>query len=239
MAAWDSSDLLSRFRLHTRTPPASTIFPTDANAYTFLTSAAVVVESRIQAVAPKALIAAPTLMVTADGGKTYTFGTDADGNNIVPMGTVDIYPDLVSVPNVPLTEWQDYITEGDKIRIPNNSTRTFSAGGPYARFITPTLQISAGVAPLLKPVQARELIVWEAVRGYAATSKNLSDMLGYANEMLEGGQQGGLWGAWIQRYKTEWMQEGNIAAWQSPNTPGSPWSQDIYRSGMLPWRGGM
>lgn len=221
MAQFDAADLLARVRRITRTPTPAAVFPTDADMYAFITEAAIDAENRISSTHPKAGIGAPTLMATADGGKTYTFGADSDANNIVPLGAVEIFPSLEAIPDWPLCEYDEYLIEGDKIRIPNNQSRTFAAGAPYARFWTPTLKIDGSTAPTLKPVQARTLIVWGAVEKYAIASKNLADLLELAQAQLEKE-----WQYWTARFSTEWMQSGSVAAWQRQGRQRQGWPRE-------------
>ena len=65
----------------------------------------------------------------------------------------------------PASEWDistlAYLFESDKIRWPGQKTRTF-ADGPYARFVTMPGLLNASTAPTLKPLYARELIVYDA-----------------------------------------------------------------------------
>ncbi len=107
---------------------------------------------------------APTLMVTGDSGATYTFGTDADNANISPIGHIEIRSSKTGAMIPPASEWDittlAYLFESDKIRWPGQKLRTF-ADGPYARFVTPSALLNASVAPVLKPLYARELIVYD------------------------------------------------------------------------------
>ncbi len=149
-------------------------------------------------------------MTSADGGATYIFGTDAGSNNIVPLGDAEIFPDLASIPDCPLAEYDQYLIEGDKIRIPNNGTMTFAAG-PYARFWTPTYAIDASTQPTLKPIQARGVFVWDAIIKYAAPSKNLSNLLDLAQT-----NSTKAWESLMYRYANTWMQSGSVAMWGRP-----------------------
>src|SRR5438034_7745415 len=82
---------------------------------------------------PWLLYSAPTLMVTADGGVTYTFP-----GGITPQ-KVELYDAVGGRLMIPCAYWNtggDYVWEGKRIRFPRNGTRSFPDGAPYARFIT-------------------------------------------------------------------------------------------------------
>ena len=61
-------------------------------------------------------------MTTTDGGHTFTYGLDSDGNPIFPMGKTRIFTTLTAVPNCPWNPGYDYLDEGNRIEIPNNRT---------------------------------------------------------------------------------------------------------------------
>lgn len=130
---------------------------------------------RIAAIYPEALYGAPVKLTTADGGYTYTFGNDADGQPIFPIGHVELRESRTGRVLIPGADWQDndFVMEGNKIRIPNGRTKTFTSG-PYARFVAPPTNISAAVQPVINPPQARVLIVLRAVITWA-TNGNLRD----------------------------------------------------------------
>lgn len=114
---------------------------------------------------PEAMYGAPTLLSTADSGATYTFGTDADGANICPIGHIELRESKTGAMIPPASEWDistlAFLFESDKIRWPGQKSRTF-ADGPYARFVTPPALLNASTAPVLKPLYARELVVYDA-----------------------------------------------------------------------------
>lgn len=130
---------------------------------------------RIASVYPEALYGAPVKLTTADGGYTYTFGNDADGQPIFPLGHVEVRMSRTGRVLIPGTDWQnnDFVLEGNKIRMPNGKSKTFT-DGPYARFVSPPTQISAVVQPVINPPQARILIVLRAVIKWA-TNGGLRD----------------------------------------------------------------
>ena len=118
---------------------------------------------------PWILMSAPTLLVTADSNETWTFGTDVDSVNIVPLSVV-VYTKKDGRIMRPGTYWDsaaDYVWEGDKIRFARGKTKSFT-DGPYARFITPPDNISSSVQPTFKPKRARILLVYRAVALWAS-----------------------------------------------------------------------
>lgn len=165
MALYDAADLLARVqRLINR--PSTDEALTSTEIYAFLGEAQQRVVGLFAMHAPEAMYGAPTLMSTADSGATYTFGSDAaTGGNISPIGHVEIRESPTGAMIPPGSEWdtgtQTYLFESDKIRWPGQKTRTFS-DGPYARFITMPGLLNASNAPTLKPIFARELLVFDA-----------------------------------------------------------------------------
>lgn len=159
---WQSADLLTRFNQLAGRPDADAI--PDATKYQYLADAQQSVVAKIASIAPRVLYNPPTAMTTADGGYTFTFGTDGNGYPLFPMGKTGIFPSLVSIPDYPWQPGIDYLDEGVQIRMPNN--RQWS-GPLYWYGITPPQQMSATVQPVLQPPPARILIVIEAVRTFA------------------------------------------------------------------------
>lgn len=164
MALFDSADLLARAqRLFNR--PSTDEAMTGTEWYAFLSEAQNRVVGLLAFHCPEVMYGAPTLLSTADSGATYTFGTDTDGNNICPIGHVELRESKTGSLIPPGTDRDTttlaFIFEADKIRWPGQKTRTFS-DGPYARFVTPPNVLSASAAPTLKPLFARELLVYDA-----------------------------------------------------------------------------
>jgi hypothetical protein len=166
-ATFASADLLSRFNTYAGRPASGDAL-TDATKYQYLADAQNEVIADIASRAPWTLYskaaAASTPTLTTSDNKIFTFGTDANGNALFPMGKTMIYPSLQSIPDYPWREGYDYIQEGTQIRIPNNGTY---AGTLYWRGIAPVADISASNQPALLPVNARLLIVYKAVWDYA------------------------------------------------------------------------
>jgi hypothetical protein len=167
MALYDSADLLARCKLHARRPATDQAM-TDPNWYSFLTEAQPEVHSDLFTRYPDLAYGAPLLLTSADGGFTYTFGLDAAGDPIRPMGHAEIYPNLRAIPDSPLIIGEDYLFEGSLIRTLGNRAKTW-ANGPYARLvIRPDAAISAAAQPVLVPKSARMLYVWLALEAWAA-----------------------------------------------------------------------
>ena len=113
--------------------------------------------------------ASVTVTVTPDPLYTYTFifGLDADGNYLYPVGGVTLYAQLNEIPDRPMFEGVDYLMEGERIRIPDNAPYNGGTTPPYYQGTVLPLTLSATVSPVLRPVQARELIVDAAAILYA------------------------------------------------------------------------
>lgn len=166
MATWDSADCLARCKRFARRPATDESY-LDTDWYAVLTEAQAEAVADIAARSPDALYGSPVLLTTADSGATYTFGTDAAADNEFPLGHAEIYASLSAIPDEPLEPGIDFIVEGQKIRIPNNKTKTFSAG-PYARFVLQPRTIDASNAPTIQPKSARMTIVYGAVGKWAS-----------------------------------------------------------------------
>lgn len=168
MSLWASSDLLSKCKFLARRPSTDNSV-SDAQWYTLLTDAQAKVYDDLFPVVPELRYGAPTLMTaSADGGKTYAFGVDAETDALYPFGHAEIYARLSDIPDYPMAPGVDFIPEGTKIRIPQNRTKSFVDGAPYYRMaLRPDTVISASVQPLLQPKSARMLLVWGSLEMYA------------------------------------------------------------------------
>jgi hypothetical protein len=164
-SGWQSVDLLDRFNRLSGRPSSDSISQTVK--YGFLADAEQYVLTRIASIAPKVLYGAPTAMTTADGGLTYTFGTDGNGYALFPMGKTQIFPTLSSIPGGAWRPNIDYLDEGIRIRLPN---ATPYAGPLYWYGLTPAQQMSATVQPVLQPPQSRMLIVLAAVKAFSESA---------------------------------------------------------------------
>lgn len=169
MAKYDSADLLARC-LRGALRPTTDASTDSTDWYALLTEAQDEWTMHLASICPQVLYGDPVLMTSADGGYTYTFGTDADGDNILPMGHVEVRASRTGAVLVPALEWgsaYDFVHEGDKIRWPNGVARSFGSTGPYARFITPPDVIDASTEPTFKPKQGRMLLVYRALAKWA------------------------------------------------------------------------
>lgn len=167
MPIWDTADLLRRCKNLARRPAADQA-ATDSRWYDWLTEAQQEVYADLFPRFPDYGYSAPVLLTTADGGKTYTFGLDADGDPRRPTGHCEVYPNLSSIPDAPLSPGSDFMFEGGLIRMPGNRPRVF-ANGPYARFVAdPDVAIALGVNPQLQPKAARMLLVYKALEQWAS-----------------------------------------------------------------------
>ena len=168
MAQFDTADCLARCkRLAQR--PSTDKQQLDADWYKFLGEAQDHWFGQFAIHMPWLNMTAPTQLTSTDSNETYTFGTDADSVNLVPLAVV-VYAKKDGRILTPGTYWDrnaDYVWEGDKIRFPRGKTKEFS-GGPYARFMTPPGEISALIEPTLKPKRARILLVYRAVAFWAS-----------------------------------------------------------------------
>ena len=168
MASFDSTDLLARSkRLAQR--PSTDQQQSDADWFSFLGESQDHWVGQFALHCPWVLMGAPTQLTSADSNETYTFGTDADGDNLVPLAVV-VYAKKDGRILRPGTYWDsaaDYVWEGDKIRFARGKTKDFT-DGPFARFITPPGEISASIEPTLKPKRARILLVYHAVALWAS-----------------------------------------------------------------------
>lgn len=173
---WQSSDLLARFNKLAGRPTVDAI--SDPDKYQYIADAEQYVINRIASIKPSVLYGAPAALTTADGGLTFTFGTDGNGYSLFPMGRARIFPSLSAIPGYAWNPGIDYLDEGVQIRMPNN---TPYAGTLYWYGITPTQQISASVQPVLMPPSIRMLNVIEAVKNFAESANvrnaNLADRM--------------------------------------------------------------
>lgn len=153
MANWDNADLLARFKEVTLRPAVDEEL-TDAAIYKLLGDGQLYWYQLFSVHFPWLLYTAPTKMLTADNGLTYTFP-----NGVTPM-KAEIRESLGGRKLVPGAEWSagsDYVWEGNKIRFPLGASRTFS-DGPYSRYVVPPGIIDGATQPTLTPDYARQLI---------------------------------------------------------------------------------
>ena len=158
-----TSDCVARIRRYLPNPQ-NLDFPANTDIFAFLQEAENETKRRLLQACPWLVLQAPTLMVTADGGLTWQYGLDADGNAIAPLGGCAIYRRKEDVPDFPLERGVDYLDENIQLRMPSNRPDpiSFPDGAPYYYGNVPTVFIDATHNPTLMPIDARILIVWKA-----------------------------------------------------------------------------
>lgn len=175
MAFMDSAQLLAECKRLAKRPATDT-GTTDPDWYALLTQAQIQEYNNFATHFPKVLYGGPVALTSVDGGITYNFPDDADGNPIVPLGNIELYEALDKKPLRHGAFWDrtaDYVLEGSKIRMPQNKAKSFGSG-PFARFITPPGVLDATTQPTLQPITARILLVYRAC-GLWARRGNLRD----------------------------------------------------------------
>lgn len=211
MAQWDSADLLAKFKLYANRPTTDEALGS-TQIYTLLTEAEQVQMAKLAVYAPHSQMGDPVLLTSADGGVTYTFGTDGDGNNIFPLAC-EVYA-KIDGRELYAASWAsagDFAIQGNKIRAPGNKVRSY-VSGPYARFIRADNTISASTQPVMRPPAARELILWDALKLWANVGGEIDA------------------GPWEQRYAEAWDRW--VKAFQSQFAtqlaPGSEGMQSVW-----------
>lgn len=233
MALYDASDLQTRAaRLLNRPDPDEAFTSSVANDiwFQYLGDAQTDINERIAVNCPDVAYGPPTRLTTSDGGLTYVFGNDADGNPIVPMGQIELRASPTGVYLLPGNDWDAttyvYLLDSNSsrvpvIRFPGQRTRTFS-NGPWARFMVPTLQITTTASVVtLKPFTARRLI---PIRAAIYGAQRLDQDTTKLDAMYEDA-----WGQWLFTMKTQQYGQGLRAF----SGPGAPWWQgpDLGRNG--------
>lgn len=170
MADWDSADLLARLK-RTAAIPATTEYPTDAQAYQLLSEAQHYWMMEMATHVPESQYTAPRQLTSADGGVTYTFPNPwPGGSGTVEAYACEIYDRIDGRRLTPGAFWQperDYVFEGNLIRFAGNKAKTFT-NGPYARYVAHAPEITASVQPVLRPNAARLLVILRAAAYHAA-----------------------------------------------------------------------
>ena len=163
----NAADLLELF--NDLTGRAATDSIPSTKKYTWLSRAMYEVVSELATVTPRSLYqkvgtsALPTLS-TSDQN-VFTFGDDANGNPIAPLGDVQVYKFITDVPDTPMVPDLDYVSEGSQIRLPHD--RKYG-GTLYWRGIVMPAPITAATTQLpLLPIEANELIGIRAARNFA------------------------------------------------------------------------
>jgi hypothetical protein len=165
---YSSPDLLARFKRYARRPTTDESLSDDA-IYELLTEAQQEAAAEVALHIPGMMVGDPTLLSSSDGGVTYSFGNDADGNAIVPL-VAELYA-AVNGRELFASSYAnrggDFVIEGTKVRIPGNQSRVFAIG-PYARFFATPGVLDADHDPTLVPMPLRTLIVARGLEKWAA-----------------------------------------------------------------------
>lgn len=166
MATWDNAYLLKMFNRYAGQAATGGSI-SDADKYERLSEGQMRVIQEMMAVVPYSLYphtdSLPTMTSIANGN-IWTFGTDANGYAIAPMGKARIFPNQQSFPDFPWVEGSDYVNEGTQIRLTN--LRTWSTP-LYWYGITLPADITSSGQPALFPETFRDLIVYQAVLAFA------------------------------------------------------------------------
>jgi hypothetical protein len=206
-ATYDSADLLLTFN-EMSGRPASGDSITDARKYAKLSKSQNRVVAMLAAIYPNSLYphaaygSFPTCTTTDN--QVFTFGTDANGYAVYPIGKTMIYPSLASIPDYPWRKNIDYLDEGTQIRIPNNRTWTSTL---WWRGITNPPDMDATHQPSLFPEASRELIVIDAVRQLAQTGKRDPTLL-----QIMQGEWDRAWPRWCLMWRTAYSSGGALGS---------------------------
>lgn len=163
---YTSAELLSDFKFWANRPDTDESL-TDVQIYRLLTLAQQQEAMDLASRFPRMSMSAPTLMTTADNGKTYTLSTtDADGNTEMPFGHAEVYATDPNGRELYGSSYAaaagDVVFEGARIRIPAGVTQSFGSG-PYIRYVPVPGTLNADNEPTMQPPFARQLIVFRAL----------------------------------------------------------------------------
>lgn len=136
--------------------------------------------------------------------QVFTFGFNANGWPIMPMGKTLILPSLASFPDFAWIEGLDYVNEGTQIRLPNNRTWTSPL---YWYGVPQPPDITASVNPILNPEGARELIVLRAATMFLEEG-NASETL--SNRLQARYREA--WGRACLAWKTQFSDGGALGS---------------------------
>lgn len=161
MAYLDRADVLLRVKDRLNRPASDTAFTisaTDDVLLRMMSEAQDEITKLIATYMPDIMRSVPTALTTADLGKTYTFGTDVDSANYFALGFFSVFAQRSDIPDFPLEPGVDFMIEGTTLRTPNNSTRSYPDGGPWAQFIPASNVITSSTQPTI-PVLCRLAMV--------------------------------------------------------------------------------
>lgn len=177
MADWDGPFMVARF-LAEAGVGSSNELDTNVDIYPRLSTAQRTVLRQSASRYTNPFYRAPTTLTASSDRKTFTFGTDpADSaRNIVPMGWVQLAPYANAFSGDYFVGWvegRDFISEGDRIRIPSNRS-----WGPsiYGRWVDTPANITALVGPSILPIDVAELTVIQAVADWAQEGDQAPDV---------------------------------------------------------------
>lgn len=145
MTPWDADDLLVRCKRQAMEPDISQV-TTPEDWYAMLTQAEAHWKPIIAAHYPGPMYGPPTLMLAPPSGDPTTgmlfaFPDPTDPlQPCVPLGQVEVYTSQRGTLMRQGAYWDrgaDFVMEGDKIRITNGRSMTFSSNAPWARYVGP------------------------------------------------------------------------------------------------------
>lgn len=206
MTLFASADLLADFKFHANRGDTDASL-TDAQIYRLLTLAQQHVAGDLAALFPKMLMGAPVLMTTTDAGLTYQINAnDEDGEPVTPFGHAEVYAKANGRElwgSMYGSQTGDVVFEGNKIRLPRATARTFESG-PYIRYVAMPGTLGASNAPTLRPPDARPLVTYRALIQWANRG-GLRDPRPY-QELYDT-----LWASKVPLYTTQYKRSADTA----------------------------
>lgn len=212
MAYLDSADIIRRAKLRLNRPASDTAFTAsvaDDILYDFATEEQDELTKLCATFIPDALLTAPTALTSADGGYTYTFGTDTDSANIFALGHFQVFSVRADIPDNPLVPGIDFTVEGTKIRMPNNVPRSFGDGGPWAQTVNPSNVMASGTPPTIPKILRLCLVARVASRGAKRLGLDPSDHDSDANDA---------WLSVLAAVKSQAMSKGGATMQDRPRS---------------------
>lgn len=158
--SYSSEDLLTRFKETTQIGSTNQ-GTSDTQIYRLLTNAQVRIARLLAIHAPQTNRVPPESLATTDGGLTYQFA-------YYPIGHVELRDGRSGAVLLPSSDWDPngYVVEGQTVRMPNGTARTF-ANGLYARYCRLPGEIDAVTQPIIHPPDLRLAIVYDAAAEWA------------------------------------------------------------------------
>jgi hypothetical protein len=155
MANYDSADLLLRTQTLAQRPSTDEDFTT-AIVYGFLSEGQDEVIQMVATHDPSAVCGVPTQLTSADAGLTYTFPSASTAPPLVLVELTDGKGGTSLTFGPYGDEGADLTWEGNTIRLPRNTARTFP-NGLWGRWVTTGGTIDGSTQPTL-PLQFRRLL---------------------------------------------------------------------------------